>query len=357
MRGSVSKYMIRLKKKQRWRLKRIVRRRRPSHWLVLRAKIVLLSVSLKRIDAVCAALSLDRQVVRRWRKRFVEGGIGALKDRPRRGRLPTIAAKVWQKVATLVVQPPTNFGLELSRWTVRELSSFLKTRYGWTVSRSSISRFLRSMALKPHRVKYWLNPKDPEFDKKAARICRLYLRPPKGKTVLCIDEKPGVQAISRKYPDLPMRPRHARRVEFEYRRNGTRNIFAAFNIRTGHVIVQVTEDRKAPRVVGFLKLIAATYRRGPIILITDNINTRRSPEVQQWMDAHPRFSFEFTPYHGSWLNQMEIWFGIMSGKCLRGRSFTSVRKLANAVYRFVRRWNREMARPFNWTYTGKVLHA
>ena len=100
---------------------------------------------------------------------------------------------------------------------------FLKERYGWKVSRSSVSRFLRSMALKPHRVKYWLNPKDPDFDQKAEKICQLYLNPPKGKTVLSIDEKPGLQALSAKHPDLPMRPGHVRRVEFEYRRTEPRS--------------------------------------------------------------------------------------------------------------------------------------
>lgn len=357
MRGTVSKYAITLKKKQRKRLEKIVRRRSPSHWLVLRAKVVLLSVTLKRIDAVCEALSLDRQVVRRWRKRFLAGGVEALKDRGRRGRPAVIKPKVWQKVATLVVQPPTNFGLELNRWTVREMSAFLAKRYGWSVSRSSISRFLRSMALKPHRVRYWLNPKDPEFDKKAARICRLYLRPPRGKTVLSIDEKPGVQALERRHPDRPMRPGRARRAEFEYRRRGTRNIFAALDIKTGRVLVQVTADRKVPRVIDFLQFIANHYSRGPIILISDNISTRFHRDVKKWMKRHPRFSFVFTPYHGSWLNQVEIWFGILTAKCLRGRSFSSVAALAKSIYRFTKRWNDELAKPFEWTYSGKVLHA
>jgi transposase len=175
--------------------------------------------------------------------------------------------------------------------------------------------------------------------------------------VLCIDEKPGVQALSRKYPDKPVRPGDVRRVEFEYRRNGTRNVFAAFNIRTGKVLVQVTADRKVPRVVAFLDFIAVNYRRGPIILITDNINTRRHADVKAWMARHARFSFVFTPYHGSWLNQVEIWFSILTAKCLKQRAFTSVRKLANAILRFAKRWNRELARPFEWTYSGKVMHA
>ncbi len=357
MPGRVSKYGISLKKKQRRRLRRIVRRRRPSHWLVHRAQIILLSDHHHRIAEVCVGLSCDRQVVRRWRKRFLDGGVDALKDRPRRGRPPSIQPRVWQKLTTLVVQSPTKFGVEQTRWTIRTVVRFLKERYGWQVSRSSVSRFLRSMALKPHRVKYWLNPKDPDFDQKAERICQLYLNPPKGTTVLCIDEKPGVQALSAKHPDLPMRPGNVRRVEFEYRRNGTRNIFAAFNIRTGRVLVQVTKDRKVPRLVAFLDLIAHSYCRGPVILITDNINTRRSPPVKDWMKRHPRFSFVFTPFHGSWLNQVEIWFSILTTHWLKHRSFHNVTILANAIRRYAKRWNLKLAKPFNWTYTGRVLHA
>lgn len=357
MRGSLSKYLIHLNKKKRRQLESVIRRRSPSHWKVQRARIILLSNGAKSIEHVCTALTIDRQVVRRWRKRFIEGGIDALKDRPKTGRPEEINQKVWSKVATLIVQLPIKFGIEQNRWTARLMRDFLWEKYSWEVSRSSISRFLNKMALKPHRIKYWLNPSDPDFDEKALKICEIYLNPPKGKTVLCIDEKPGVQALSRKYRDIPMRPGVVRRVEFEYRRNGTKNIFAAFNIRTGNVLAQVTQRRKTEDVVRFLNLIAASYRKHPVLMITDNISTRRAPATREWMAAHPRFSFVFTPTHGSWLNQVEIWFSILTSQCLKQRSFASTRKLANAIMRYVKRWNEESAHPFHWTYTGKVLHA
>lgn len=357
MQGTVSKYRVALKRKQRKWLQRVIKRRTPSHWLVLRAKVILAAGECMSIQAICWALSLDRQVVRRWCKRFVEGGVQALGDRPRPGRPPAIEPKVWQKVATLVVQPPTKFNVELARWSLRELSSFLHRRFHWQISRSSLSRFLRAMALKPHRIKYWLNPADPDFDAKAAVICRLYLEPPPRTTLLSLDEKPGVQARSRKHPTIPMAPGRLARVEFEYKRHGTRNVFAAFNVRTGHVIVEVTPDRTVPRVIAFLNLICATYRRGRVVIITDNINTRKGPDAKAWLAAHPRVSFVFTPFHGSWLNQVEIWFSILTSKCLRGRAFANVAALAAAITGFATRWNREMARAFEWTYSGKVLHA
>jgi len=248
MQGTVSKYCVALKRKQRKWLERVVRRRTPSHWLVQRARAILLGAEGQSIQSICQQLSMDRQVVRRWRKRFLIGGVHSLKDRPRPGRPPVIGAKVWQKVATVVVQPPTKFDLELPRWSLRELSLFLSKRFGWKVSRSSLSRFLRSMALKPHRIKYWLNPTDPDFDQKAAVICKLYLDPPPRTVLLSVDEKPGVQAQSRKHPTIPMARGRPARVEFEYKRHGTRNVFAAFNVRTGQVLVEVTADRKVPRV-------------------------------------------------------------------------------------------------------------
>jgi transposase len=357
MRGTVSKYQVQLNPKRRKRLLSVIRRRQPSHWLVTRAKLVLMSGAGARMVDICASLSLDRQVVRRWCRRFIDGGMDALKDRPRSGRPSTIAAKVWQKVATLVVQPPSKFGLPFERWSVRDLSSFLRQRYQWHVSRSSLSRFLRSMALKPHRVKYWLNPTDPEFDEKAAVICALYVSPPSKTTVLSLDEKPGVQALSRKFPTRHIKAGHVARVEFEYKRHGTRNIFAAFNIRTGHVLVDVTPDRATPTVLAFLDQVLQHYSRGPIVIITDNIHTRRGEPARDWLRRHPRVSFVFTPFHGSWLNQVEIWFGILTSKAIKHRSFDSVRDLTKAILKFSTHWNKHMARPFEWTYTGKVLAA
>jgi transposase len=357
MRGRVSAYGVRLKAKQRKRLEAVVRRRSPQHWMVVRAKIVLLSHHGLRICEISMSLSEDHQVVRRWLKRYLGHGYDGLCDRARTGRPPVIEAKVWQKLATLVVQSPERFGLPLARWSVRSLEQFLRERYGWQASRSSISRFLRSMALKPHRVKYWLNPSDPEFDKKAAEICKLYVSPPPRTTVLSIDEKPGIQALRRHRPVRLLRVGQPKRVEFEYERKGTRNLFGAFNIKTGEVLVWVTPDRSMPYVLAFLDQLVRHHRRGPLVIITDNISTRTGPAAAAWLASHPRVRFVFTPKHGSWLNQIEMWFGILTSQALRHRSFANVAHLTRAIYQFARYWNQALAHPFEWTYTGKVLAA
>lgn len=213
------------------------------------------------------------------------------------------------------------------------------------------------MALKPHRVQYWLNPTDPDFDKKAARICRLYVSPPAKVTVLSLDEKPGVQALRRVHRDRPLRASKPARLEFEYKRGGTRNVFAAFNIKTGHVISWVTPDRTLPYVLSFLDHLARFYRRGRLLIITDNISSRTGPAAAAWLRAHPRVEFVFTPKHGSWLNQVEIWFGILTRSTLRHASFDSVKALERAIVAFTKYWNDVVGHPFEWTYTGKVLAA
>lgn len=325
--------------------------------MVMRAKIVLASADGLSLGRISIAYSLDHQVVRRWIKRYIEFGYDGLSDQKRSGRPPAISPSVWQKVATIIVQLPTKFGVPLARWSVREVSAFLLERYGWQVSPASISRFLRSMALRPHKVRYWLNPSDPDFDRKAARICKLYIAPPAGSTVLSIDEKPGIQALRRIHPTRPLRPGKPTRVEFEYERKGTRNLFAAFNIKTGQVLVWCTPDRSIPWVLSFLDQLLRWVPRGPIVIITDNISTRTGEDAKAWLAAHRRVRFVFTPKHGSWLNQVEIWFSILTSKALRHRSFESLRALDRAIYEFSRHWNRSLAGPFDWTYTGKVLSA
>lgn len=356
MRGRVSPYRVKLNKKHRKRLQQLVRRRTPQHWMVIRARIVLMSDQGIRNGDIGRRLSVDLQVIRRWLKRYLALGFDGLKDRRRTGRPPEIEPKIWQKIATLVVQPPEKFGVPLARWSVRSLRDYVQKRYGWRVGRQSISSFLRSMAFKPHRVKYWLHPEDPDFDEKAAAICKLYVSPPEKTTVLSLDEKPGIQALRRKHTGRPLRSGQPARLEFEYERKGTRNLFAAFNVKTGEVFVWVTPDRSTPYVLEFLNQIARRYRRGPVAIITDNISTRTGEAAQAWLRLHTRFRFVFTPKHGSWLNQIEIWFGILSRCALRHRSFDTVAKLANAIYRFARHWN-DNAQPFEWTYTGKVLRA
>jgi transposase len=325
--------------------------------MVIRARIVLLSHKGHGIQEIAAALSVDHQVVRRWLKRYLALGFDGLRDQPKTGRPAKFAPCVWQKLATLVVQSPAKFDIPRQRWSVRALRDFLLERHGWKISHASVSRFLRSMALKPHRLRYWLNPSDPDFDRKAAKICRLYVSPPADATVLSLDEKPGIQALRRLRPDHPPRKGKPARLEFEYERCGTRNLFAAFNVKTGHVVAWMTPNRSTAYVLAFLDHLVRFYRHGRLVIITDNISTRTGAQARAWLRSHPRVRFVFTPKHGSWLNQVEIWFGILTRSALRHASFDNLKALERVVLAFTRHWNEVIGHPFEWTYTGKVLAA
>ena len=190
-------------------------------------------------------------------------------------------------------------------------------------------------------------------------IVRLYVRRPKGAPVLCIDEKTGIQAMSRSRPMTPAKRGRAARMEFEYKRNGTRCLFACFNIGTGHVLARCTRSRKRPDFFSFMDYVASVYRQRRVHIVLDNLNTHKDTNkgqfVTEWNRRHgKRFVFHYTPTHGSWLNQVELWFGIASRRVLRYGHFRPVNELVSALESFVDQWNTE-AHPFRWTYEGLPL--
>jgi transposase len=191
-------------------------------------------------------------------------------------------------------------------------------------------------------------------------IVDLYVNPPKGEPVLCIDEKTGMQALSRGRQLQPTSPGRAARFEFEYKRNGTRCLFACFNIGTGKVLGRCMRSRKRPDFFSFMDRVASTYRQSRVHVVLDNLNThcdtRKGNFVTEWNLRHgSRFVFHYTPTHGSWLNQVELWFSIISRRVLRYGNFHSPGELIRAIHRFIRTWNRSEAHPFRWTYDGLPL--
>jgi len=227
-----------------------------------------------------------------------------------------------------------------------------------TISKSSVHRILQGAGLKPHRVRMWCTSTDPDYDAKLAEITDLYLDPPAGEPVLCVDEKTGIQALGQIHPLKRPRPGKPGREEFEYRRNGTRCLFACFNIRTGHVLGRLTARRTQEDYLAFLDDVARTYRQGVVHIVVDNLNTHKSVAVEEWNRRHGgRFRFHYTPTHASWLNQVEIFFGILVRRILKHSSYGSTRLLDRAVERFVKQWNEREAHPFRWTYGQRTLVA
>jgi transposase len=178
--------------------------------------------------------------------------------------------------------------------------------------------------------------------------------------VLCIDEKTGMQALSRSRELQLPEPGRSARFEFEYKRHGTRCLFACFNVGTGKVIGRCTKARKRPDFFSFMDEVASVYRQHRVHVVLDNLNTHRDTSrgafLSDWNVRHGnRFRFHYTPTHGSWLNQVELWFGIVSRRVLRYGNFRSPNELVEAIESFIARWNRREAHPFRWTYEGLPL--
>ncbi len=191
----------------------------------------------------------------------------------------------------------------------------------------------------------------------AAALCGLYLDPPERALVVSIDEKTGIQAKAPLYPDVPARPGKPARREHEYRRNGTQNLHACLGVHSGEVSAMPSKTRNHFDLIRFLEQLEREIPEGrEVVAITDNLSTRTTEEVRDWLAEQPRWRFVFTPKHASWLNQVEIFFSILARRLLKHGAFMSEQDLAQQMLAFVETYN-QTAKPFQWTYTGKVLTA
>lgn len=235
-------------------------------------------------------------------------------------------------------------------WTHKTLQAELERQTGQTMSLSEIARTLRCGGLRPHRVRLWLHSPDPDFQPKAKALCDLYLNPPAGAVVLCVDEKTGMQARSDLHP-IHTSKRQVRR-EFEYVRNGTQTLIAAFNIRTGEVFGACWR-RTAEGIVRFLNVLAKKHPTGEVYIVWDNLNVHYGALIEAFNARQGgRFHFVYTPRHASWMNQVEVWFSILQRRVLKHGSFSSPADLEAAVMAFIRHWNEVERRPFRWRFRG-----
>ena len=229
------------------------------------------------------------------------------------------------------------------------------------ISRSSYQRILAAGELRPHRVRGWLHSPDPQFREKVTAITELYLHPPAGTVVLSIDEKTGMQALERRFPDRPAAPGRPGRREFEYTRHGTQSLLCAFEVHRGRVVGDCGDTRTAADLVRFMETVAGQYPAGPVHVIWDCLNIHFDGIEQRWTAFNARhghrFVFHYTPKHASWVNQVELFFSILQRQCLRPGSFRSTAELRTAVLAFLAAWNRDRAHPFRWTFTGYPLQA
>lgn len=347
---------VKLPRKLRKRLQRWSRSTKQPHSRVMRAKIILLAEEGHRNADIAREVSCDVKTVRKWRERIIDfPDLLALEDEPRTGRPARIPIEAHYELIKIACTRSGGDKAPFEQtWTLKALADALAKQTGVQMSRTEVSRILRGADLQPHRVRMWLHSPDPNFRPKVARICDLYLKPPEGATVVCVDEKPGMQALEERFPLRPCAPGRATRKEFEYRRRGTRTLLAAFNIRTGKVLAHCGPTRTANDLLAFMTQLAEHYPTGPIYVIWDNLNIHHGPRWNAFNTLHGgRFHFIYTPIHASWVNQVEVWFSILARRVLKHASFRSTEELTARVLAFVKYWNNVEAHPFRWKFRGR----
>lgn len=320
-----------------------------------RARIVLWMAEGKRRKDVAVLAGVSLPTVDRWVDRYAEHGLAGLDDRSHAAPREQVPAAVRARILALSrATPPVQTGL--SHWSSRQLAAYLKRTEGVSVSWHYITKLWRDHELRPHRQGTFKLSKDPRFAEKVADIVGLYLDPPGGAVVLSIDEKTQIQALDRTQPLLPMDFGVTEQRTHDYRRHGITNLFAALDVATGRVVADCQPVRDSARFLTFLRKAVKPHAGKEIHVVLDNLSTHTTPEVKAWLAANPNVTFHFTPTGSSWLNMIEIWFGIITRQAIRRGTFTSVNALTQRIRDYVTHWNTDAA-PFTWTATAEEILA
>jgi putative transposase len=329
-------------------LERIAGARRLPYGLVRRARIILLSAEGMSNKAVAARVGLSNVMVGVWRRRFLKQGIMGLYDEPRPGGPRSITdEQVADLIRTTLQKPPSG----ATHWSCRSVA----TQTG--ISKSTVHRVWRAFGIQPHRRKHFTLSTDPLFVEKVRDIVGLYLDPPDHALVLCVDEKSQVQALERTQPLLPLGLGYLEGVTHNYERHGTTTLFAALDIASGKVLAHCARRHRHQDFLRFLNLIDDSVPADlDIHLVIDNYATHKHHTVRRWLGSRPRYHVHYTPTYGSWLNQVEIWFNIITQQAIRRGSFPNLRDLVRKIDRFVQHHN-ENATPFMWTATAESILA
>lgn len=346
---------VNLSRKERKSLEFLTRRGTAQHRQVVHAQIALMAHKGETTTAIANAVGMSVQTVSHWRTRLARQGFEGLQEAVRAGRPRRINQTQRLELLSLACEPAQAQGRATP--TLDELVERAVTRgVVKQISRSQLQRILQGGDMRPHRVRQWLHSPDPQFRQKVNEICALYRHAPKDSVVLSVDEKTGIQAIERKYADRAPAPGRARRREFEYIRHGTQALIAALDVHSGRVIGACSDRRTQADLLAFMEQVAQAYPEGRVHIVWDNLNTHRAQAV--WEDFNVRhghrFVFHFTPLHASWVNQIELLFGIYARRVLRHASHSSIQQLRERTEAFLKERN-QAPKPFKWTFAGFEL--
>ncbi len=373
-----------------------------EHRLVLRASTILTAASGGSSRQIAQKLNIHHKTVSRWRSRYLErrqeapeaGVILWLSDDKRAGREPTFTPEFWVDVLKIATTKPNEFGLPITHWTSQELvDEIVKQGLTDSIHRSTVSRFLKECQLKPYRVYEWMNRKaDPDFDAQAAKVKSLLKHAgdigraaktkcsesgiPPEEITLSFDEKTGMQAKERIAADHPMIPGYPQKQEFEYQRHGTLGLLAFLDVESGRISGEMRETRTNPVTAEVLgDHVEALLNQGAkkVHIIMDQLNTHWSKDMvyrvaelsglpipdddqiekgdqrREWLrKSNKAVVFCYTPKHASWLNPIEIWFGVLARKVLRRGSFKDKAELAERVKAFIDYYNEKLAHPYRY---------
>ncbi|MGI8881436.1 MAG: IS630 family transposase [Jatrophihabitans sp.] len=315
--------------------------------LAQRARIVLLAADGVSNTEIAQRVGVSRQTVVSWRARYSRSGIAGLSDEPRSGRPRLIDH---DRIISETLKPPPR-KLGVTHWSSRLLAA----RLG--VANSTVARAWKAYGVAPWRSETFKFSTDPQLVAKVTDVVGLYLAPPENAIVLCVDEKSQIQALDRTAPMLPMQPGLPERRTHDYVRHGTTTLFAALEIATGTVTASCQPRHRHQEFLRFLKQVARAYPDRELHLVMDNYAAHKRIEVRDWLAANPRVTVHFTPTSGSWLNLVEVWFGIIERQAIRRGTFRSVKELNARIRAFIDNWNDDRAHPFVWTKTADQILA
>jgi transposase len=295
---------------------------------------------------VAEHLRVSQQTVGKWRRRFIENRLEGLLDEPRSGAPRQVDDEMIEAIVDLTLHSkPAN----ATHWSTRLMAAEVG------LSPSKIGQIWRAFGLQPHRSESFSLSKDPQFVEKVRDIVGLYMSPPEGALVLCVDEKSQIQALNRTQPTLPMTVGTSERKTHAYERHGTTSLFAALNVATGRVIGKCFRRHRSKEFLAFLKVIdAETPQELDLHLILDNYATHKSPPIKRWLLKRSRFHLHFTPTSSSWLNLVESWFSLLSRRKLKRGVHRSTLALEKDIREFLAQHNKD-PRPYHWTKSTEEI--